>query len=330
MSKILITGCAGFIGYHLSRYLLENGYEIDIVDNFSRAVKDPELEKLIEEPKVNAITLDLLQPGALDTLPDDYTYIYHLAAIIGVANVMDRPYAVLDDNVRLVSTMLAFAERQKNLKRFLFASTSEVYAGTLKHFTLDLPTPESTPLAVTDLNHPRTSYMLSKIYGEAMCNQSPVPTTNFRPHNIFGPRMGMAHVVPELLKKAYNAEPNSKLEVFSVDHKRTFCYIDDAVKMLKMMAESDNCENETLNLGNQIPEITIGEVADIVINTVGTPLTQDPQPAQPGSPLRRCPDMTKVTGLIGYEAQIGPEEGIKRTFDWYKETIFDAGGITAK
>jgi len=330
VSKILITGGAGFIGYHLSKYLLGHGNKIDIVDNFSRAVKDPELETLISDPDVNAITMDLLEPGALDALADDYDYIYHLAAIIGVANVFERPYSVLDDNVRLTSTMLEFATRQKNLKRFMFASTSEVYAGTLKHFTLELPSPESTALAVTDLTLPRTSYMLSKIYGEAMCNMSPVPTTNFRPHNIYGPRMGMAHVIPELLKKAYTAEPNSAMEVFSVDHKRTFCYIDDAVKMLELMAESDNCENETVNLGIQTPEITMGEVADIVIETVGIPLTQDPQPATAGSPARRCPDMTKLTGLIGFKAEVGPKEGISRTFDWHKETIFDAGGITAK
>lgn len=330
MSKVLITGGAGFIGYHLANHLLANGHELTIVDNFSRGVKDPELETLTSDSRVEAITMDLLDPGAMDKLADDYTYIFHLAAIIGVANVLNRPYSVLDDNVRLTTNMLKLAERQKDLKRFMFASTSEVYAGTLKYFSMEIPTPESTPLAITDLNHPRTSYMLSKIYGEALCNQSPVPTTNFRPHNIYGPRMGMAHVVPELLKKCYEAGDSKTLEVFSVDHKRTFCYIQDSVEMLLLMAESDNCENETLNLGNQEPEIAIGDVARIIIDTVGNPLEIIPQEATAGSPTRRCPDMSKVTGLINYTAGTGLEEGIGKTFDWYKATIFDAGGITAK
>ncbi len=84
-----------------------------------------------------------------------------------------------------------------------------------------------------------------------MCNASGLPVTIFRPHNIFGPRMGMAHVVPELLKKAYSSTDNAGLEVFSAEHKRTFCYIDDAVKILFLAARSEDCLGQTINLGNQ-------------------------------------------------------------------------------
>ena len=241
MTKVLITGGAGFIGSHLAKRLLAENYQIDLIDNLSRGVIDSHLKTITSKPGVRLLDRDLLEPNTLDDLDNDYHYIYHLAAIIGVTNVLDKPYAVLRDNVLMTVNLLSLAMRQTGLERFVFASTSEVYAGTLKHFTLPVPTPESTPLALTDIGHPRTSYMLSKIYGEALCQRSGVPFTIIRPHNIYGPRMGMAHVIPELLRKAYHAPANGSLEVFSIDHRRTFCFIDDAVEMIKIAAGSSGC-----------------------------------------------------------------------------------------
>jgi nucleoside-diphosphate-sugar epimerase len=92
----------------------------------------------------------------------------------------------------MLENVLTLARDQRDFSRFLFASTSEVYAGTLQYFGMPIPTPENTPLAMTALDEPRTSYMISKIMGEAMCQQSGLPFTIFRPHNVYGPRMGMA------------------------------------------------------------------------------------------------------------------------------------------
>lgn len=329
MSKILITGGAGFIGYHLANELALSGHYVHIVDNFARGVRDPEFEQLIEKDNVRFDQIDLLSEDLTGKLGDDYHYIYHLAAIIGVRIVLSRPYRVLNDNVKLTTNLLEVADAQKNLKRFLFASTSEVYAGTLKYFDLPIPTPENTPLAVTNLSEPRTTYMLSKIYGEAMCNHSKVPITNFRPHNVYGPRMGMAHVVPELLKKGYDLQDGDELEVFSVEHKRTFCYVSDAVQMLIKIAESEDCINETVNLGISVPEITIGELADIVIKTLGKKLKKKSLQAHQGSPSRRCPDMDKVEELTGYRANTRLEEGVRKTYEWYRENIFEGNVISA-
>lgn len=214
MIKILITGGAGFIGAHLAKRLVTEDCRVDLVDNFSRGRHDDYLRDLLANPNIRFLNRNLLQPDALDDLDDDYQYIYHLAAIIGVANVLDRPYAVLKDNASMMFTLLSLAERQKGLERFVFTSTSEVYAGTLQYFTLPVPTPESTPLTVTDTAHPRTSYMLSKIHGEALCQHAGVPFTIIRPHNIYGPRMGMAHVIPELLRKAFHAPDHGDLMCF--------------------------------------------------------------------------------------------------------------------
>jgi UDP-glucose 4-epimerase len=321
--KTLITGGAGFIGSHLAKRLLDEGHEIHLVDNFSRGRRDQDLETLLSDPRVHVSELDLVREDSIASLAVDFDYIFHLAAIIGVANVLQRPYEVLRDNVIMLTNLIELGTRQKQLKRFIFASTSEVYAGTLQHFTLPLPTPETTPLATTALDHPRTSYMLSKIYGEALCQQSPLPFTIVRPHNFYGPRMGMSHVIPELLRKAYATADGGSLEVFSVTHQRTFCYIDDAIEFIVRASAAGSCVRQTLNVGAESPLLTIGEVAGIVLDVVGRDLEIAPMPDTPGSPTRRCPDMRHAEALTGYVAKISPREGIERTFDWYREHIFE-------
>ena len=97
----------------------------------------------------------------------------------------------------------------------------------------------------------------------------------------------MAHVIPELLKRANEAEEGSSFEVYSVDHRRTFCFIEDAVAMLGAAALSQECEGEVLNVGVEAPEIRIGDLAGMVAETVGKRLQVAPLPATAGSPLPR-------------------------------------------
>ena len=321
--KILITGGAGFIGLHLARRLLDEGYQVDLLDNFARAVDDKELKDILAQDKINFYNIDLLATDQINRLATDYDVIFHLAAIIGVAHVMDYPYDVLYKNINMLGNMIDFARKQDKLSRFLFASTSEVYAGTLKHFDLPIPTPEATPLAVTNLSYPRTSYMLSKIYGEALCQQSGLPFTVFRPHNIYGPRMGMAHVIPEQLRNAHEAEEGDHIDVFSINHTRCFCYIDDAVEMLLRIMVQDDCAGKTLNLGTQNPELKIKEVVQQCFSVVGKELFIDEKPETPGSPSRRVPDMTKTSSLLGYESQVSIHSGVVKTYEWYRKNVFD-------
>jgi UDP-glucose 4-epimerase len=321
--KALLTGGAGFIGSHLAQRLVELGYELDLVDDFSRGAKDDTLAALQSSGQVRLLERDLRVRGALDDAGDDYDIVAHLAAIVGVANVLERPYDVLAANVSLTEHAIAFARRQRDLDRFLFISTSEVYVGTLEHLDLPIPTPESTPLALPSLDRPRTSYMLSKIYGEAMSHHSGVPFTIVRPHNIYGPRMGLAHVIPELLQRAHDAT-DGRLEVYSVDHRRTFCYVDDAVEMIVRALQEPQCSSQTLNIGTQAPEVAIGTVAELIAKVVGKDLEIVPLPVTAGSPTRRCPDMSKTLELTGYAPRVGLEEGIGRTYDAYRERVFYA------
>jgi nucleoside-diphosphate-sugar epimerase len=329
VDKVLITGGAGFIGLTLAKELLKQGFEVHIVDNFSRAVKDPELQTVADDENVKLVTCDVLNEDGVMDLDKDYDLIYHLAAIIGVQHVLNRPYDVLTLNVKMLSNMIRLGQAQKALKRFLFASTSEVYAGTLQYFDLPVPTPESVALTVTDLKQPRTSYMLSKIYGEAICHHSGLPITIFRPHNIYGPRMGMSHVIPELLQRTFAMDNGGEIEVYSVDHKRAFCFVGDAVNMLIAMGLSEACLGKVYNLGNQNNEISMGELAGIVLKVVGKEATIKPLPATAGSPTRRCPEMSAFENDTGVTAEIGVSEGIGITFEWYKD-VFDGNKTSAK
>lgn len=322
MSRVLITGGGGFIGVHLARALAEADHEVDLVDDLSRGRMDADLRELADRPNVRFLEKDLLAPGATEDLPSDYARIFHLAAIVGVANVLDAPDRVLRRNVELLGAALDLASRQSGLERLLFASTSEVYAGTLELGDLTVPTPEESVLMLPDLERPRTSYMLSKLYGEAMVLQSGLPVTVVRPHNVYGPRMGLAHVIPELLQRAHGTPDGGRLEVFSVDHRRTFCFIADAIEMISRVSEAPAGTGLVLNVGNEEPEIPIGELAALVIEIVGRRLEIDPLPPHPGSPERRCPDMSRTAEVAGFRGQVSLEDGIRTTYDWYRRNVF--------
>jgi nucleoside-diphosphate-sugar epimerase len=327
--KALITGGAGFIGGHLTRRLLGEGYEVTLVDNLSRGVEDETLAELRTHDGFSIRVADLRDPGSLDDVGTDFTHVMHFAALLGVQNVLDRPYAVLRENIAMLETMLDVAARQSALERFLFPSTSEVYVGTQQFFELPIPSPETTPLAVSALDKPRTSYMLSKIYGEALVHQAGLPFTIVRPHNFYGPRMGLAHVVPQLLQRIHDATDGDELVVYSMDHRRTFCFIDDAVCYLARLLEVPEAEGGTYNVGVQSPEVTIGELAELLVEVVGRDLQIVPGETTPGSPHRRCPDMTRTIGVTGHEPAVSLPDGVRRTYEWYRDRVFEGGGISA-
>ena len=330
MRKALITGGAGFIGGHLTKRLLAEGYAVDLIDNLSRGVKDDVIAEFEQNPAFSVRIADLRDPSSLDGIGDDYTHVIHFAALLGVQNVLDRPYAVLRDNITMLETMLDVAARQSNLERFVFPSTSEVYVGTQQHFELPIPSPETTPLAVSDLSKPRTSYMLSKIYGEALCHQAGLPFTIIRPHNFYGPRMGLAHVIPQLLQRIHDSADGDELVVYSMDHQRTFCFIDDAVEYVVRLLDTDAAVDGTFNLGVESPEVTIGALAELLMGIVGRDLRIVAGETTPGSPYRRCPDMAHTIATTGHEPAVTLQQGAQRTYDWYRERVFEGGQVSAK
>ncbi len=322
MKKALVTGGAGFIGLNIARRLIKDGVKVDLADNFSRGKDDNELAAVRDQRGARIIKLDLSEPGSTDALDTDYDAIFHCAAILGVARVILRPYETLALNVALTTEALRLASRQKNLSSFVFASTSEVYAGSHLAGLLEFPTPEDSLLVLPPLTAPRTAYMLSKIYGEALVHQAGVPGVIIRPHNIYGPRMGVEHVVPELMKRMIEAMPGSDLVVHSPSHRRTFCYIDDAVEIIARLATAPSAVGGVWNVGSEAPEHTIMDVAGIIHAIVGADVNLVSGEDTAGSPTRRCPSMVKTNAITGHCKRFSLEEGARRTFAWYRDRVF--------
>lgn len=321
MNKILITGGAGFIGYHLAKHLAVNN-RVVILDNLSRGRMDHDFIMLLDDPNITFINVDLTDPAIYADLDTGFDYIYHLAAVIGVKNVAENPDRVLYVNALTNLYLFEFAKRIGNLKRIFFSSTSEIYAGTLKHFGIEIPTSESVQLTLDDIASPRTTYMLSKMFGEAICFnynfKYGIPFTIGRYHNVYGPRMGFLHVVPEMFCKIKN---DSSIGVASPDHTRAMCYIGDAVEMTILACESGQTLKEILNIGNQDQEIKMIELAEIIAEVMGRDVSLLRLPETAGSPARRCPDIAKIRRLTGYSPKTGLTEGIRLTYNWYKDKL---------
>ena len=206
MANILVLGGAGFIGYHLVRHLAKNsGHQIQIVDNLSRGEFDGDFESLLDNfSRVEFVAGDLTQPDTLDRLGGPFDQVYLLAGIVGVRNVESGPARVIQINTAIILNTLEWL-RRVGCGRLLFASTSETYADSVKLGIAGVPTPETIPLVVSDIQQPRTTYALSKMLGEAAVSHYSqscgFQAVIARFHNIYGPRMGFDHVVPELMQR---------------------------------------------------------------------------------------------------------------------------------
>ena len=315
MKKILIIGGAGFIGFHLSKKLLKLGYKVDILDNFSRGSLDIHLKKLLKDKNSNLINLDILIDKIEDKLSNDYFGIFHLAAIVGVQNVISSPYSVLEKNSILTLKAISIAKNQKNLKKFLFASTSEIYSKSIEILKTKIPTPENTSVVLSNPSNKRSTYFLTKIFGESLVHHSKLPFIIFRPHNIYGPRMGMSHVIPEIVFKLKKAKKN--ISAYSASHTRSFCYIDDAVNQLMFMLSKSYVVKKTFNLGNQLEEISIKNL----IKKIQTKMKKGHIEIQfktdnHGSQSRRCPDMSKLKLLYNFKTT-SIDSGLNKTIKWY-------------
>lgn len=325
MGNILITGGAGFIGYFLAEKLSSDSKDVvTIADNLIRGRIDEDLEKVLERDNVDFIEGDLTDPRFVDSLGDDFDHIYHLAAVIGVKNVMKDPDRVLYVNALSTLNIFEAARGMKQLKRILFSSTSEIYAGTLRHFGIEIPTPESVPLTVDDITSERTTYALSKMFGESVCfsygKKYDIPFTVVRYHNVYGPRMGFAHVIPEMFIKVLSSD---EVDVPSPGHTRAFCYIEDAVEYTVRACLSPSTEGEILHIGNSDEEIRVNDLVLTVARVLGKEIRINPLPDTPGSPERRCPDIGKIKKLTGYSPRYSLAEGIEKTYAWYRNRLDD-------
>lgn len=213
-----------------------------------------------------------------------------------------------------------FAKQKKG--KLLFSSSSEAYAGGLKLLKerFPIPTPEGVPLVVDNPENVRWTYGAGKIIGEVAIHaySKTYNIKNFviiRYHNIYGPRMGFEHVIPQFIERIVKKE--NPFKIFGGDETRTFCYVDDAIKATKSIMESEQTKGQTIHVGRSDNEIKIIDVAKRLFKITGAYPKINLQPAPKGSVKRRCPKVEKLKRL-GFKPQISLQEGLKKTYEWYK------------
>jgi UDP-glucuronate decarboxylase len=316
--RVLILGGAGFIGHHLARHLADEGARtITLVDNMSRGRVDDDLAVLLERPSIQLLRADLTDPKAWAGLADAWDEVYMLAAVVGVRNVVTDPSRVIDVNTRAVLNMVDWLTPRAGT--VFFASTSEAYAGAVSG-TIPVPTPEDVPLSIGAIENPRFAYAASKILGEAAvihgARARRVPYVVGRFHNVYGPRMGFDHVVPELSLRALAREDPFK--VYGLEQRRAFCYVTDAVEAMTRLMATPKAAGQIVNIGNDAEEVPIERLVDIVLRLAEFAPAIERRPAPAGSPSRRCPDISRLRALTGFAPKIDFESGVRQTFAWYR------------
>ncbi len=304
--KILVTGGTGFIGSYVAKSLHSQGHNVTICDNNSRGVIDSSIKD------IPTIICDLTDPKELDKLDTDYDCVYHFAAINGTGNFYKIPHLVLKVNTLANINILDWCVKH-NITKILSTSSSEVYAATPNK---PIPTNESVSLTIDDVYNSRYSYAGSKILGELLFlnyQKLGLDVRIVRPHNVYGPRMGFDHVVPQVIERIYNQE--SPFKIYGADQSRAFCYIEDAANAFEIIMNSPECSGKIIHLGNNEETFIKDLVFDLFKISGYHPQTHLVAPPQ-GSVERRCPDVSFLSSL-GYTPQTSLQQGLTKSYEGY-------------
>ena len=209
MTKVLITGGAGFIGYHLARHLSGEGQEVTLVDHLREGKMDEDLKDLCKGEHILFVDCDLSQAGSMEGFPNGYDYVYHFETLKGISHFLMMPQNILRANILSTLNVLDWFVGT-NCRKILFASSSEAYIGTARRFGVPLPTREDIPLTIDDIFNPILSYAGYMIAGELLfvdhARVHNFPMSIIRYHDIYGPRMGYEHLIPQLCLRVLREE----------------------------------------------------------------------------------------------------------------------------
>jgi nucleoside-diphosphate-sugar epimerase len=314
-TRILVTGGCGFIGSGLVKALVRAGNHVRVLDDNSRG----SLRRLKDVAKdIEFIADDIRDADAVARAMEGIDEVHHLAFVNGTELFYKAPELVLDVGVRGMINVIDSCRRH-GIGTLLLASSSEVYQTPPK-----IPTDEVTPLSVPDPLNPRYSYGAGKLISEIM-------TINFgrkffdrvlifRPHNAYGPDMGVEHVIPQFalrLRALGTTQPTGRLR-FEIQgtgaETRSFCFIDDLVAGIMVLREKGE-HLGIYHLGT-MEEVTIADLAQRIARAAGREIELMAGAPAAGGVLRRCPDISKMARL-GYKPRVPLDEGLKQTLDWY-------------
>ncbi len=328
--KILVTGAAGFIGFHTAKQLLERGDTVVGLDNFNDYydvdLKNSRAAILNDYPNFKMVRLDLNDRDGIEKLFNDegFEKVIHLAAQAGVRYSIENPHAYIDSNI--VGTLhILEGCRHNDVQHLVYASSSSVYgANTAMPFSIH-----------QNVDHPLALYGATKKANELMAhcysNLYGLPTTGLRFFTVYGPfgRPDMA-----LFMFTRNIIEGKPIDVFNYgDHKRDFTYIDDIVEgVIRTMDhtaeanpdwDSGNPDPGTskapyrlYNIGNQQP-IELMHYIEVIEECVGKKAEKNLLPLQPGDVPDTFADAQDLVQDVGYKPDTPIEVGVKKFVDWY-------------
>ena len=318
--RALITGGAGFIGSHLTEELLDLGYEVYVIDNLWTG-KLANIARVQINEKFHLVVDTVLNESVMNELIFKADHVYHLAAAVGVLNIMDHPVETIDINVKGTETVLRLANRFK--KKVLITSTSEIYG---KHVAHSLSEDDNRVMGTVKKR--RWAYACSKTLDEflalAYYDEKKLPVVIARLFNTVGPRQtgryGM--VLPNFVQSALLGKP---ITVYGDGTQtRSFTHVKDVVKALIKLMEEPKAEGDVFNVGND-HEISIKDLAMKVKEMTKSPSQIEFIPYEkaygPGfeDMERRCPNIEKLAKLTGFKPNHDLDSIIQSVIDYFKE-----------
>lgn len=315
MSKILVTGAAGFIGSHVVERLLDGGHEVFALDNlddfYDLKVKLRNLSAARESSRFHFLEADIRDPEAFGALPEGISLIIHLAARAGVRPSIEQPLLYQDVNVRGTQQLLEYARAAK-IRRFIFGSSSSVYGNS-----------DVVPFSEDDrVDHPISPYAATKRAGELLCHTYHhlfgIACVALRFFTVYGPRQR-----PDLAIHRFTRLMASDLPIQQFGDgstQRDYTHIDDilqGVEGARRLLERSGDLFEIINLGES-ETVELSRLISLIAGTLGVEPRIERLPMQPGDVLRTYADISKARRLLGYDPQTSIDEGIPRFVEWYR------------
>ena len=308
MASVLVTGGGGFIGSHITTRMVELGHDVRVMDNFSSGHRH-NLTHL--EGKIEVFESDICKPADCEKACADMEFVFHQAAIPSVPLSVDQPLPSHEANINGTFNMLRAAAKQE-VHRFVYAASSSAYGET-----------EESPKHEGIVPSPLSPYAVQKLTGEHYCRAFfecyGLETLAIRYFNVFGerqdPKSQYAAAIPAFVSSILKGE--SPTVYGDGEQTRDFTYIDNVVhgNVLAMKAEKTSGEAVNIACGGQV---TVNAVIAAINSALGKDVPIKYVEERPGDVRHSCADISLARKLLGYEALIDFEEGLRRAIKYYK------------
>jgi dTDP-glucose 4,6-dehydratase len=309
--RILLTGGAGFVGSHLADALIARGVTVVAVDNFVTGSKD-NVAHLVDHPRFTLVEADVSEPlPSVEALSARFDAIMHFASPASPTDFELLPVEIL--RVGSLATLQLLERAVADGARFVMASTSEAYGDPLVH-----PQPETywgnvNPIGIRSVYDEAKRFSEAATMGYRRGRGADVGIV--RIFNTYGERMRPddGRAIPTFISQALRGEPITVHG--SGTQTRSICYVSDLVRGILLLLDSG--ETGPINCGTE-HEMSMLELADTIVRLSDSSSTVSLRPRTADDPERRRPDLSKARELLGYEPAVGPEEGLRRTVDYFR------------